>query len=398
MFGSDHESEGAAPEDDEDGDEVKSRKRPRKEANLDDEEEEEAGGEDLFGDGSDAELEKRELDDAELESPAPKSPSLEPERFVEVNLPRHPGPKAGSDGHLYLMKIPDHLAFEPVLFDPHRFTMPKLPEESSVSAYTAATTSIRVRRDPKDPEKLQSNARIIRWSDGSLSLQVASSPNLYDLPGKSLAPDPNKPHSYEPTQDAHTYLLDPHEAAGTLRVIGQATKSLSVVSASASMVSDQSIQRLQGEIATALSARAGGRRNPLEMTTMKDPEAERKEAEKIAKEKERAARKLENQKRRARERDPLGMEAAGRRKYNQVTGTRSKRDSPPITTGRGRIREDEYDLEDEFIEGSDEEPELEDESEEEEEEEEERRPRREREDRERKRRRVVDDDEEDDNE
>lgn len=328
---------------------------------------------------------RSELTDRELSRTPSPSPPRSPEPFVEVNLPHHPGPEAGSsDSHLYLLKLPSFLSLEPILFEPHTFTLPTLPADSSVSPYTAATTTIRTRRDPTTKDTLQSNSRIIRWSDGTLSLQVASTPNFYDLPAKALCPDPEHEDAYDPAQDSHTYLLDPHESASTLRVVARATKSLQCVSASASLVADQSIQRLNNEFAAALSARTG-RSNQLEITAMKDPEAERKEAERIAKEKERAAKKIEAQQRRQRERDPLGMESAARRAYQKVTGTRSKRDSPPITSGRRMGREDEYDLEDEFIEGS------EDEEEEAEESEEERRPRRESE-RDRKRRRVVEDD------
>ena len=317
----------------------------------------------------------------EAETPPPGSP----ERFVEVTIPRHPGPEPGKDSHLYLLKMPNFLSLEPVLFNPQSFVLPTLPANSAVSPYTAATTTIRMRHDPTNPDALQSNSRIIRWSDGTLSLQVASSPNLYDLPAKPLCSDPKDESAYDPAQDSHTYLLDPHESAGSLRVVGRATKSLKAISASATLVADQSVQRLTTQFQAALHERTG-RRNQLEITAMKDPEAERKEAERIAKEKERAAKKIEAQQRRQRERDPLGMEGAARRAYNRVTGTRSKRDSPPIT-GRRMGREDEYDLEDEFIEGSEEE----EEEGSEEESEEERRPGRVSE-RDRKRRRVVDDD------
>jgi RNA polymerase-associated protein LEO1 len=296
----------------------------------------------------------------------------------------------GIDGHIYLLKVPHTLSMEPVIFDPEKFTMPTTDPDSDVSAYTHATNSIRVRKDPRNPSKLQSNARIIRWSDGTLSLQIASSSQIYDLAPKPLTSDPKRPDKYQPTEDSHTYLLDPHESAGTLRVIGHATQALTVVPAGGNLANNRAVQRLHSELAIAINS--SGRKNPLEMTDLKDPEAERKEAERIAKEKERANKKLEAQRRRAKERDPL--EGAARRSYQRVTGTRSKRDSPPITAGRGRGREDEYDLEDEFIEGSDDE--IDEEASDganEDDEMDEKRPKRETE-RDRKRRRVVDESDE----
>ena len=313
----------------------------------------------------------------------------EPDRFVDIALPRHPAPAPGVDSHLYLLKIPAFLPMEPNLFVPEKFVLPTVSPDESTSVYTKATTAIRVRRHPDNPAALQSNSRIIRWSDGTLSLQIASSPNLYDLPRKNLTTDPTQPDKYNATQDSHIFILDPHESAGTLRVVGHATQALNVVSASINLTSDHAIQRLHSELASAIPSSA--RKTPLEMSELKDPEAERKEAERIAKERERNNRKIEAQRRRARDRDPL--EHAARRSYQKVTGTRSKRDSPPITRG-GRAKEDEYDLEDDFLEGSEEEEEAQETVEEEEEIEE--RPRRGRggSGGERKRRRVVESDEE----
>ncbi|KAF8253380.1 hypothetical protein K440DRAFT_625439 [Wilcoxina mikolae CBS 423.85] len=384
MFGSDHESDSGAPARDDSDTEDRKRdiKTPPPEAADDDEQ-----LDDLFE-------EKPELSDADLATPRDSPEPDGGERFVEIALPRHPGPSPGADQHLYLMKIPSFLTMEPQLFDPEKFVLPTVDPSDTTSAYTKATTSIRVRRDPKGTGALQSNARVIRWSDGTMSLQIASSPNLYDLPRKDLTTSPENLSKYVAAQNSHMYLLDPHETAGTLRVVGHATQSLNVVSASVNLASDHAIQRLHSELASAIPSAA--RSTPLEISELKDPEAERKEAEKIAKERERANKKLEAQRRRARERDPL--EAAARRSYAKVTGTRSKRDSPPISMGRGRGREDEYDLEDEFIEeGSDEDADG-GVSDEEEEELEDRRPRRRagESERERKRRRVVEDESDDD--
>ena len=382
MFGSDRESSG-----DEDAG-ARGRRTPPPAAagggddDDDDDDDDDEPLDDLFGE-EDEHAKPTELSNADLASAAGSPPSdpAEPERFVEVALPRHPGPAPGSDRHLYLLKIPSFLSMEPQLFDPEKFVLPTANPDERTSAYTKATTSIRFRRVGN---ALQSNTRVIRWSDGSMSLQIASSPGLYDLPRKDLTSDPAAPDGYQPSHNSHTYLLDPHETAGTLRVVGQATQALNVVSASVNLASDHAIQRLHSELASTLPRSA-----PIEISELKDPEAERKEAERIAKERERANKKLEAQRRRARERDPL--EAAARRSYAKVTGTRSKRDSPPILTGRGRGREDEYDLDDGFIEeGSDEEEPA---SDDDDDDDDERRPRRRRgeSDRDRKRRRVVED-------
>lgn len=285
---------------------------------------------------------------------------------------------------------------EPRLFIPEKFELPKAT--TGHSAYTSATSAIRIRQSPADPTTLQSNARIIRWSDGTLSLQVASSPNLYDLPSKPLAPAPTS-NKYDPAADSHTYLLDPMLSAGFLRVCGHATSSLGCQPAAGSVANDTAVERLQERLKNP----ALQKQRTREMSELIDPEAQRKTQEAIARQRDRDNRKRESLRRKREDREPIGGIAgagsAADRRW-RGSGTRTKRESPPILTGRGRGKEDEYDLEDGFIEGSDEEEEQPDEESEEEEEEEEvweRKPKAGRgEERAGKRRRIVDesDDEE----
>lgn len=267
-------------------------------------------------------------------------------------------PNPGNDD-LYLLRIPSLIALQPQIFYPENFTLKNLvTPDSMTSPYTAATTTIRVRKSPVDPSVLQSNARVIRWSDGSLSLQIASSPNLYDLTSKPLAPSHKAPEKYDPSQDSHTYLLTPHESAGMLRFLGHATQSLNVLPTGASQANAEAVSRLHEQLAAAQAARGGRGRGQasIEITDMRDPEAERKEAERISRERERAAKKLENQQRRARGGAVGGSNEPRGPKYTpRAGGTRSKRDSPPITGGLRKSKEDEYDLEDDFVQGSDDE-------------------------------------------
>lgn len=308
----------------------------------------------------------KELSDHELEgTPEMDEADHEPERSyrsIDVSLPRHPVPNPGNDD-LYLLRIPSLIAIQPQIFYPENFTLGNMATpDSMTSPYTAATTTIRVRKSPVDPSVLQSNARVIRWSDGSLSLQIASSPNLYDLTSKPLAPSHKTPEKYDPSQDSHTYLLTPHESAGMLRFLGHATQSLNVIPTGASQANMEAVSRLHEQLAAAQAARGGRSRGQpsIEITDMRDPEAERKEAERIARDKERAAKKLENQQRRARGGAPGGSNEPRGPKYPpRSTGTRSKRDSPPITGGLRKSKEDEYDLEDDFVQGSDDEEVLE---------------------------------------
>ncbi|PWW80288.1 hypothetical protein C7212DRAFT_356468 [Tuber magnatum] len=371
LFGSDNEGapardeEAEASDDDED---IGRKRRSRVTDNLDgvndeeEEEEEEDGDRGLFGDDDDDEPEKKVLSDAESHaSHDPGNDEQQTFRSIDVSLPRHACPDQGNDD-LYLMRIPSTVNFQQQIFYPENFTMPKATEDSTVSPYTMATTTIRVRKSPANPSVLQSNARVVKWSDGSLSLQIASSPNLYDLTSKPLAP-PQNSKSYDAAQDSHTYLLTTHESAGMLRFVGHVNTHLNLLPTSTSQANAEAVNRLQERLYQAQSTRGARGRSAqtLEISDMRDPEAERKEAEKQHRDKEKLAKKAEAKKARA-SRNGAGADedsrAAARRSYPRNSHTtRSKRDSPPIGGKGGRSKEDEYDLEDGFLEKSEEEEE-----------------------------------------
>ena len=255
------------------------------------------------------------------------------------------------------MKVPQYLPIIPELFDADTFTIPK-PSPTQPSPYTLATTAIRFRQHPTESGKYQSNSRIIRWSDGSLSLQIGSSPELYDLPSKPLAPPPKSP-DYDPNQDSHTYLVTSHEGSNMLRFIGHATQSLAVMPAGED-VSDEAMARLHEQLAAAVNAKGGVRVKSMELQTMEDPEKLKREAERVEKERVRAQKRLEAQRRKhdiLPDRGGLSRSgaagSAGRlsaadveeRKRDRRGGGRG---ASPITR-RGATREDEYDRGDGFV-------------------------------------------------
>ncbi|CUS14861.1 unnamed protein product [Tuber aestivum] len=382
LFGSDNEGapardEEAEASDDDDDEDIGRKRRSRVTDNLDgvndgeEEEEEEDGDRDLFGDDDDDEPEKclpsatsmmsiRDLSDAESHASHDQgNDEQQTFRSIDVSLPRHACPDQVADD-LYLMRIPSTVNFQQQIFYPENFTMPKATEDSTVSPYTMATTTIRVRKSPANPSVLQSNARVVKWSDGSLSLQIASSPNLYDLTSKPLAP-PQNSKAYDAAQDSHTYLLTTHESAGMLRFIGHVNTHLNLLPTSTSQANAEAVNRLQERLYQAQSTRGARGRGTqaLEISEMRDPEAERKEAEKQHRDKEKLAKKAEAKKARA-SRNGAGADedsrAAARRSYPRNSHTtRSKRDSPPIGGKGGRSKEDEYDLDDGFLEKSEDE-------------------------------------------
>ncbi|KAK3623631.1 hypothetical protein LTR56_021494 [Elasticomyces elasticus] len=398
--------------------------------------------EDLFGDEEETEQPKRQLDDEELDSgddadrtdrveeAATQQQEIEYETqeriTMSMSMARQPVPEP-SDGEMYLLKLPDFMALEPQAWSPNNFQPPTTDHHSSkaastsFSAYTTALTTLRWRHSPSNSEQLQSNARILRWSDGSLTLQLASNPTVqYQLDGNPLAPPQrnalkptpvsittstsksgrqgyvsatNLNEKYDQSKDAFTYLLTPSQSTSTLRVTHKITAGLSIHQPESGQ--DDAIERLQAALASAANAtRVNGVGNSegLELID-EDPEEKRRQAEKAMKEKVKADKRREAAVMRESERSnrALGRSggrsgggglsagmlegdeeggvgttrgAAGRKGVGKGGVRRQRRNSiysDDEDFGRKHFnvtsKEDEYDEEDDFVAGSDEEEE-----------------------------------------
>ena len=119
---------------------------------------EEADGDDV----GEAELfgsdDEDEADAAPRRIMAPSAPSAPP---LHYELPLLPRPEAGSD--LYTMRLPNILSIEPRPFDP--LTFEDAEEEGG------RTDNIIRWRETEEGVR-QSNARVVTWSDGSMTLHV----------------------------------------------------------------------------------------------------------------------------------------------------------------------------------------------------------------------------------
>ncbi|KAH7046780.1 Leo1-like protein-domain-containing protein [Macrophomina phaseolina] len=371
---------------------------------------------DLFGDGGDDDEEveqapaERTLDDEELDSgddmerhdrvrsAAAEDVEAMELQMAEASLPRHPVPEP-SDNELYLMKVPRFLAIDPKNFVLEKWQPPttdhhsKTEPSSTFSPFKTAQTTLRWRHSPSDPSKLQSNARILRWSDGSLTLQLGSDPTQqYELDGKPLAPpqiNPLKPtptsikdnrktgpQLYDPSKDSFTYLCTPHQREQLVRVTNKVTAGLSILPSKST--TDDSLERLQESLAAAAKARSGAGGAVAIVSMTDDPEKKKKEAEAAERERERLAKIEERAKERQRAKDTRGFGRSGfgrsagyggfrsgayeneergargpkQRRHRQEDYSDEEEDAGP----RARFREDEYDEEDDFIAGSEEEP------------------------------------------
>lgn len=242
---------------------------------------------------------------------------------------------------------------------------------------------MRWRRSPKSPQKIQSNARIIRWSDGSYTMQLASNPmEQYELPAKALAPSINSP--YDARMDSHTYLATVHQNTSFAQITNHLTNSLTVQTTTE--LNDDALIRLQESMAAAVKGNKNTDGGVPIISIQEDPEQAKKRAELAEREKLRAQRRRQNQEERERDRQNRVLGRSGLRTGGMSSGlgvgaledddgmTPSKPRAKPVRKprrrnseysddeedfrNRGRTREDEYDEDDGFLVGSDEEPEL----------------------------------------
>ncbi|XP_012783347.2 RNA polymerase-associated protein LEO1-like [Ochotona princeps] len=144
------------------------------------------------------------------ERPAPqhqqgKDPSSETRIEIEI-------PNINSDlgSELYFVKLPKYLSIEPKPFDPRfyedEFEGEKmLYEEDRIQLKVKVENTIRwrMRRDEEGKKVKESNARVVKWSDGSMSLHLGN--EVFDIHKATL-------------QDNHSHLF----IRGDTGLLGQA--------------------------------------------------------------------------------------------------------------------------------------------------------------------------------
>lgn len=299
---------------------------------------------------------------------------------------------------LYLLNLPPFLGLKAENYDPKTYEIPQAPHgadappEDKFSPFSVASTTAFWRYDPSDSAKIQSNTRLVRWSDGSLTLQIASQPrDHYRITTTALQQDFNptttttKKHptpttDYKPEKDSHTYFAVPHSNS-MLRILSPFHASLKILPSGAQ--TDSAVLALQKSLASAEEAH-----NPFTAIRQirEDPELAKKRAELAEKDKLRAERKREAQIERetGRKERTMGRRGMGGRGFAGLTiDSLEDEDGMPQAKARkparranrrgdiysddeeddgyhlrGRTREDEYDAADGFLANSDEEPET----------------------------------------
>lgn len=378
--------------------------------------------------GSEDDEDRAHLNGDELDGSGDEEIHERAQTILDVNIGRHAIPKP-SDGEvrrsctflvlyvcfdnwsfqLYLLQFPNFLGIDPKAFHHSNFQPPitdhhsSEPPSSTFSSYQTSNNTVRWRYSPSKPSEVQSNSRIIRWSDGSITLQLASNPReQYELTAKPLAPPHNnflKPtnsaanrgraangtSAYNSRLDSHTYLATPHEHASLIRITNHVTSSLAVQSSSDQ--NDDALVRLQQSLAAATKGNKTAADGGLEIISIsEDPEQAKKRAEVAEKEKLRAQRRRQMQDERDRDRANrvlgrsglrtgglgAGLTVGGLEDDDGMATTRARMTKPKSKSrrrnseysdeeedyrGMGRTREDAYE-DDGFLVRSDEELEL----------------------------------------
>uniref|UniRef100_A0A8C4IJ50 RNA polymerase-associated protein LEO1 n=1 Tax=Dicentrarchus labrax TaxID=13489 RepID=A0A8C4IJ50_DICLA len=161
-----------------------------------------AAADDLFGEAddisSDSDAEKPPTPGQPLDTEdgmegehAEEEPA--PETRIEVEIPKV-STDLGSD--LYFVKLPNFLSVEPRPFDPQYYEdefedEEMLDEEGRTRLKLKVENTIRWRakRDEEGNESRESNARIVKWSDGSMSLHLGN--EVFDVYKAPLQGDHN---------------------------------------------------------------------------------------------------------------------------------------------------------------------------------------------------------------
>lgn len=262
------------------------------------------------------------------------------------------------------MKVPSFLKFQAEEYKPDTFEPTEWDIQNARSQ--ARKNVIRFQRDA-DTGELKSNAVVYKWSDGSMTVSVGS--EHYEIQKKSMAPAADKPH-YDERSDAHYYVAAPHFANELFLTVGHISEQYSVKLPS--NLKDEAIIKFNRAMEEAARARRQGADNII--TTTKDPELQKREAEAAEKERMKAQRKRDNAAARVDGRVggsnyrsgglsigdlEGGRRAGGSRKRGAPGSSKGKRRKPEYDSdddfASGGNRQNEYDREDDFIAPSDDE-------------------------------------------
>lgn len=238
------------------------------------------------------------------------------------------------------LKVPAFLKFIPEVYDPKTYEPTEWDVENARSE--KPKLAVRYYNDPETGE-LKSNAVIYRWSDGSSTMSVGD--QHFALNKKDTVPPAGKP--YNEIQDAHSYAAAAHLSSGLFAVVGHVGAEYTVRLNKSQ--ADDAMQRLAMRMREARSETEASRI----IKTTHDPELQRKQAELAEKERMKAQRRRDNAAAKA-EGAAGGRYGRGGISIDDLEGSRRgpggrKRGAPG---GKGRRRKPEYDSDDDRPDGA----------------------------------------------
>lgn len=256
------------------------------------------------------------------------------------------------------MRVPKFIRLHPEEYDGDSFEPTELDVANAKQEHPQQV--VRFRRDASTG-RLLSNANVLRWSDGSVTLSVGG--EQYEISKKALAPAEGKP--YNELQDAHYYAAAAELSSNMLMTVGHVTEQYTV--RPNKEVGDEALNRLADSMALASKMA----QNSVIVRTTVDPELQKKKAEQLEKERMKAQRRRENAQ--ARQDFGLGrssgrgagglsigaLEGGSGRRKRAAPGSKPRRHRPEYDSDddlpQGVGRQEKYDLDDGFLVDSDEE-------------------------------------------
>ncbi|KAI0372747.1 Leo1-domain-containing protein [Pilatotrama ljubarskyi] len=265
---------------------------------------------------------REQMEYAEEDEP---EPVVEQRLEADVAIPNIPVPRS-SDGTYWVIRMPNFIKVDSKPFHPDTYVGPEQEDEDgqqseslrekSMSIKLKVENTVRWRwaKDQFGEDRRQSNSRIVRWSDGSLSLQLGK--ELFDITQSidtsgaiprqalggslssqhppSLSQSQSQPQSQSQSQPAGglsghhaqglTYLVAQHKRAEILQCEAVITGYMSLRPTGMQSETHRMLVRAVGQKHT----RVARLRMTAEPTT--DPERERLEMEKAAARKPRKSR------------------------------------------------------------------------------------------------------------
>ena len=234
----------------------------------------------------------------------------------------------------YTMHFPKFLEAEPETYEPENWVAPKtehhaVPAGPGFNPLAVSNSTLRWRHSHIKSNALESNSRVIRWSDGSLTLQLASDPTHQYKVGTNLLTNPQlnpskptpasvinpkiKSLEYKPASESHCYLTVPYATHDICRTALHITAELNIIPTFEQ--DDDALTRLQESMAAANAK--NNKVNPDGTVTIldvtEDPELAKKKAEVAEREKVRAQRRRQLQEERERDRANRVLSKSGLR-------------------------------------------------------------------------------------